>query len=133
MIEKTEPTPKHGFWSSLWAAARLRCPRCHRGKVFRGAFAMNDPCPLCGLIFQREEGYFLGSMYVSYVLSSALLGAFFLIGTLLLPGWSSLAVALVALIPFLPFIPAVFRYSRVFWIYFERSVDPNDASAGAYE
>jgi uncharacterized protein (DUF983 family) len=117
----------------LWAALRLRCPRCRTGRLFRGPLTMNDPCPVCGLLFQREEGYFLGSMYVSYVLSSALLGTFFLAGTLLLPGWSSLSVALLALVPFLPLVPAVFRYSRVFWIYLERAVDPNDASAGAYE
>ena len=37
--------------------------------MFRGVFAMNDPCPVCGLLFKREEGTFLGAMYVSYVLS----------------------------------------------------------------
>ena len=136
-MARSTATPATGrlrrFLSALWSALRLRCPRCRTGRMFRGPVTMNDPCPVCGLIFQREEGYFLGAMYVSYVLSSALLGAFFLIGTLLLPGWSSLAVALLTLPPFLPFVPAVFRYSRVFWIYFERSVDPNDASAGAYE
>jgi hypothetical protein len=94
---------------------------------------MNDPCPVCGLVFQREEGYFLGAMYVSYVLSGALLGAFFLIGTYLLPNWSSLAVALLVLVPYLPFMPAVFRYSRTIWIYFENAADPNNASAGPYE
>jgi hypothetical protein len=95
--------------------------------------AMNDPCPNCGLIFQREEGYFLGAMYFSYVLSAVLLTAFYFTASALLPDWNSSAVALVALIPYLPFVPAVFRYSRVLWIYLDRTTDAGDVSAGPYE
>jgi hypothetical protein len=94
---------------------------------------MNDPCPVCGLIFQREEGYFLGSMYVSYLLSSVLLIAFYFALAALLPGWSGITVAFLALIPYLPLVPLVFRYSRVIWIHFERSGAPSDVSAGPYE
>ena len=54
----------------LSAIVRQRCPRCWKGRMFRGGLSMNDPCPECGLIFQREEGYFLGAMYVSYGISS---------------------------------------------------------------
>ena len=52
---------------------------------------------------------------------------------ILLPGWDTIALAVVALLPFLPLIPAVFRYSRVTWIYFDRAVCPSDLSAGPYE
>jgi len=27
---------------------------------------MNDRCPACDLKFEREQGYFLGAMYISY-------------------------------------------------------------------
>jgi hypothetical protein len=101
--------------------------------MFRGPFTMNDPCPVCGLVFQREEGYFLGAMYVSYVLSSVLLLTFFFIAAALLSGWNSILIALIVLVPYLPFVPAVFRYSRVVWIYFERSGTPDHLSAGPYE
>jgi hypothetical protein len=94
---------------------------------------MNDPCPVCGLIFQREEGYFLGSMYTSYILSCGLLTIFYSLAVVLLPGWDSILLAAVAMLPFLPFLPAVFRYSRVLWIYFDRAVCPTDLSAGAFE
>jgi len=121
-------------WSSwYWAMLRQRCPRCRTGRMFRGAFTMNDPCPVCGLIFQREEGYFLGSMYTSYILSCGLLTVFYVIAAALMPGWNSILIALAAMLPFLPLLPAVFRYSRVTWIYFERAVCPSDISAGPYE
>ena len=33
----------------------------------------------------------------------------------------------------MPLIPAVFRYSRIGWIYFERAGCPSDISATVYE
>jgi hypothetical protein len=96
--------------------------------MFRGHFAMNDPCPVCGLLFEREQGYFLGAMYVSYGLSAALLIPFYLVLTALLPGWNSVVIALLAEVPYLPFIPAVFRYSRVLWTYYDRYLWPEDDS-----
>ena len=52
------------------ARLRQRCPRCFRGRIFRGLFALNDPCPVYGELFRREEGTFLGPMYVSYGLGA---------------------------------------------------------------
>jgi uncharacterized protein (DUF983 family) len=122
-----------GFFGLLWAMLRLRCPRCRRGRMFRSSLVMNDPCPVCGMVFRREEGYFLGAMYCSYIIATVLLTAFYFGLAALLPGWSSIAVALLALVPYLPLIPAVFRYSRMLWIYFDRAGDPYSANAGAYE
>ena len=122
-----------GFFSGLWSALRLRCPRCRKGKMFRSLVIMNDPCPECGLVFQREEGYFLGAMYVSFVLSSFVLIASFLAFHLLLPEWNRNLLLILSFVPFVPLVPILFRYSRVLWIYVDRWVCPGDISAGPYE
>ncbi len=101
--------------------------------MFRGPFTMNDPCPKCGLLFQREEGYFLGAMYCSYILGVAILTPTFFLLSALLPHWTGIQVAALSLVPYLPLMPAVFRYSRVLWIWFDRTVDPTELGAGAYE
>jgi uncharacterized protein (DUF983 family) len=125
--------------SLRWLAAALgavlwqRCPRCWQGRMFRGTFAMNDPCPVCGLLFQREEGYFLGAMYFSTALSTVLVGAFYIGLSLLFPAWDGLVVAAVSLALYLPLTPAVFRWSRVLWVWFDRGVCPTDLDAGSYE
>jgi uncharacterized protein (DUF983 family) len=124
---------RRGLWQLMWAMLRARCPRCREGRMFRGSVTMNDPCPVCGLLFQREEGYFLGAMYFSYVLASVILTVFYFVLAALLPDLNGAVLVLVALIPFLPLVPAVFRYSRVLWVYFERAGSPLDDSAGAYE
>ena len=80
-------------------------------------------CPACGLVFGREEGYFTGAMIVSYMIGVPLLA----ILTVLVLWITSLRFELALLIAglyFLPFVPAVFRYSRVIWMHFDRLVDP---------
>jgi hypothetical protein len=86
---------------------------------------MNERCPRCTLRFQREPGYFLGAMYFSYFLSIPILGAAILIWHWLLPNWRwEFAIGLAA-VSYIAFMPAVFRYSRVLWIYFDRWVSPS--------
>jgi hypothetical protein len=94
---------------------------------------MNDPCPVCGLLFQREEGYFLGAMYFSYALATAILIPLYLASALLLPDQNSIVIALVATAAYLPFVPMVFRYSRALWIYVDRAVCGSETSAQSFE
>jgi uncharacterized protein (DUF983 family) len=112
---------------------RQRCPRCWKGKMFSGSVTMNDPCPVCGMLFQREEGYFLGAMYFSFLLSTVLMGSFYFTATLLFPRVDNVFLAFGAMALYLPLVPAVFRYSRVLWVWADRAAAPGDTSAGAYE
>src|SRR5262249_54898084 len=56
----------------LGRALRLRCPRCGRTRLFAGWFRMRDTCAACGLRYEREQGYFVGAIYVNYLLTAAL-------------------------------------------------------------
>lgn len=115
--------------SLLLALLRQRCPRCRQGKIFRGTFAMNDPCPVCGLVFEREQGYFFGAMYFSYALAVAILVPLLFFFQWLLPDWPGPLVVLMTMPPYLPLVPAVFRYARVLWIYFDRVGAPSSLTA----
>lgn len=105
----------------FWAMLRQRCPRCRTGRIFRGMISMNDPCPHCGLLFDREPGYFLGAMYISYGISVALLLPVFVAAIALLPDWNGYLVLLLVVAAYLPLVPAIFRYSRVLWVHFDRA------------
>jgi uncharacterized protein (DUF983 family) len=131
-------TPAQRGWvrrtlETAWAILMQRCPRCHKGRMFRGVFQMNDPCPVCNLLFQREEGYFLGAMYASYVLAGVVMAAIYFPLAAALRGYDGVPVSLIAVVLFLPLTPIIFRYSRTLWIYFERAGNPSDHSAGPYE
>jgi uncharacterized protein (DUF983 family) len=52
--------------SRLAALVQQRCPRCRHGAVFAGLFRMHAQCPVCGLVFAREQGSCTGAMSLSY-------------------------------------------------------------------
>jgi uncharacterized protein (DUF983 family) len=109
--------------SALQGILHHVCPRCRQGHIFRGWLAMHDTCPVCGLKFNREQGYYIGAMYVSYALSIPPVLALLLISWRL-AGWSFTAAVIGAFVAYLPFVPFTVRLSRVIWIYVDRAVDP---------
>jgi len=84
---------------------------------------MLECCPVCGLKFEREPGYFLGAMYVSYAVS---IPPVILLVLLIwkLTGRLSDASFAIAFVAYLPFVPLVARYARVVWMYLDQAFDP---------
>lgn len=103
-----------------------RCPRCRRGRIFRGQIKMHNVCTQCSFRFGREEGYYTGAMYASYFLSIGALTVIGLLVWLLLGKYlGQLPLMLIATALFLLFIPTIFRYSRIIWLYIDTAVDPS--------
>ena len=85
---------------------------------------MNTRCPVCELRFEREAGYFLGAMYISYGL--ALVVITILAGALwFMTGWWITKATIWGTLLFLPLAPAITYFSRVLWIYFDQTMDPD--------
>ena len=108
--------------NKLLAIIRLHCPRCAAGPIFASLFRMNRQCPVCGLEFEREQGYFVGAMYFSYAL--ALVEVLPVIVAMLLLGFGAAAIYLTSCLMLLVSAPFLFRYSRVLWIYLDQLIDP---------
>jgi uncharacterized protein (DUF983 family) len=108
---------------------RQRCPRCRSGKIFHSSVFLGFPkmyerCSACDLRFEREAGYFLGAMYISYGLALVLIT---LIAALLwvVTGWWITKDTIWAVALFLPLAPATTYFSRVLWIYLDQTFDPD--------
>ena len=56
----------------LGRGARLRCPCCGHGRLFRTTFRTYDRCLACGEDFEREPGQWFGVVYVNLGLSGIL-------------------------------------------------------------
>ena len=84
---------------------------------------MYERCEVCDLKFEREPGYFLGAMYVSYGLALATIA---IIAALLwsLTSWSIVKDIAWACVLFLPLAPWLTLFARVLWIYLDQTVDP---------
>ena len=122
----------HAKPSALVGILRQCCPRCRAGKIFRGSIFLRFPkmyerCEVCDLKFEREPGYFLGAMYVSYGLALTTIAA---IASLLwsVTSWSIVKDIAWACVLFLPLAPWLTLFARVLWIYLDQSIDPERRS-----
>jgi uncharacterized protein (DUF983 family) len=114
--------------STVLAILRQMCPRCRAARIFRksifaGFPRMQERCPNCGLKFEREQGYFLGAMYISYGLALITIVGLGLLLWASTP-WSLQKITLWAILLFLPLAPTLTLFSRVLWIYLDRAIDP---------
>ena len=105
------------------AILALRCPRCLEGRVWRAFLTMESACPVCGLVFEREPGYFTGAMVVSYALAVPILGAI-VIGLMALARLDAVAALVIGDVAYLALVPFIFRYSRVVWLHLDWRIDP---------
>ena len=90
---------------------------------------MHDRCPKCGASFEREEGFFLGSIYFNYGLTALVVAIAYpvLLFTQSVPApWlmgGTLAFAI--LFPLL-----FFRYARSLWLGMDQFLDPRPGEIG---
>jgi uncharacterized protein (DUF983 family) len=46
---------------------RKKCPQCGKGELFARWAKLAERCPACGLVYRRESGSMIGSMYLSAI------------------------------------------------------------------
>ena len=85
---------------------------------------MFERCPVCHLRYEREPGYFLGAMYISYALALPVVAS--IAGILwAITGWWITKATVWAVLLFLPLVPAITFLARVLWIYLDQTFDPD--------
>ena len=84
---------------------------------------MRKECPHCGLHYEREPGFFLGSIYFNYGLTALLVAIVYpvLLFNQILPEARLLlgAFCFVVIFPML-----FFRHARALWLGFDQWYDP---------
>lgn len=107
----------------LHSGLRLKCPRCGAGRLYRKPFQMNEHCPRCVLKFEREQGYFIGAIYINYAATVAIA----IPGFFLLDAFAGLSIdqQLTLWVPFAILFPlAFFHHARSFWLVFDYFFNP---------
>lgn len=90
----------------IFSILRLRCPKCGKGKLPAGLFKTAKSCSVCGLVFEKEAGYFAGAIYPLYGMSGFLGGsvAFIAIFFLDFSIWGSVAWGAAAVVLASPYL-----------------------------
>lgn len=100
-----------------------KCPKCGKAHVFekkKHIFqlpVMKKNCDVCGYRFDREPGYFLGAMYLSYALAVFQAIVTFLIFYFLFPEVPVLYVAFAIVGVIFLFSMKNYKLSRVMYIH----------------
>lgn len=114
-----------GFQTLVWRSLRLRCPVCGVGKLFAGPFKMHADCSACGTKFEREAGFFLGSIYFNYGLTALVVAIAYPV--LLFSKTASEKTLLLSALAFTLLFPTWFhRYARALWLGFDQFMDPRN-------
>lgn len=93
---------------------------------------MNPRCGHCGLKYEREPGYFLGSIYVNYILTAILCSFMYIFGRFRLHMGNHL---LLAVLPgFCVIFPIlIFRHARAWWLAMDLSFDYTDLDPESHD
>ena len=83
---------------------------------------MHTHCPVCGVKYERETGYFLNSMFIGY--TAGFLG---LTPTAVLLYFLDVSIpvfSIVIILEALILTPLIFRYARIIWMHADQMLDP---------
>lgn len=113
-----DQAPPSSVGQAFSRGIRLRCPLCGEGRLFRGFIQMRKNCPECSFQFARAPGYFLGSTYINYGVTTLLTTWTYI--TLRFGLQMSKSVLIPVLATFCVIFPVVFfRYARSLWLSFD--------------
>lgn len=113
----------------IFRGLRLRCPICGQGALFQNLFRMNRNCRHCGVSFTREPGFFLGSIYINYGLTSLIVAVTYPI--LLFNKIATQTQLLTASLAFVAVFPILlFPFARSLWLAFDQCYDPRPGEVG---
>ena len=114
------------FLAGLGRALTRRCPYCGNPAIYSNYLTLRERCPTCGVVFEREEGYFLGGYAINMIVAEFLalgLALVLILNTGLRHAdviWQVLvAVLLATVIPIL-----FFPYSRGVWMALDLTFHP---------
>lgn len=112
--------------SRLAALFQARCPHCREAKLFRRFLTMHEHCPVCGIRFERETGYFLMAIFIAYfILFIGFLPVLIYLFTHPLPLWT---ISLITFGGLGILAPLGFYLSRILWLHLDEWLHPHGGS-----
>jgi hypothetical protein len=119
---KTQPD-KHLKGNLFMNIICEKCPHCAGEKVFlkrKKLFelpVMKERCEVCGYKYDREPGYFLGAMYLSYGLAVLQGIITFLICHFFFPAMATIWIPISIMVVIMLFSFRNYRLSRILYIH----------------
>jgi uncharacterized protein (DUF983 family) len=110
-----------------------RCPRCGgHGAWFTGWFRRLDRCPTCGYRYEREEGFMVGAITVSTILTFGVILVVLVVGMILSYPDIATVPILIACVAAAVVVPIVaFPITHTLWAAIDLAMHPLTANEAA--
>jgi uncharacterized protein (DUF983 family) len=100
---------------------------CGRGKLFKGWFQTRHHCEHCEFVFERDPGFFLGSTYINYGLTTVISTGTFVVSRFVLDLPARWLIP--ALATFCVIFPLIcFPFARSLWLALDAFLDRTGAA-----
>jgi uncharacterized protein (DUF983 family) len=100
---------------TLGRCLKLQCPACGRASIVERPFQLKHRCTECGVIFKREEGFFVGAIMANVIATEVvILIVYFL--ALLLTSLDEQNMLTVLFVVGVTFPLAFYHHSWSFWL-----------------
>ena len=114
-----------GIGRTLLRGLLRHCPHCGGGHLFDRWFTLQERCPRCGMRFERQEGFMLGSMAINTIVTFLSVAAVVTVAMIAtwpdVPMWPVMGLGAVAAIA----VPAVFwPFAVTIWAAAELTMRP---------
>ena len=125
-MPETEIPYRPAFRAAIGRGLRLQCPRCGGGRLYRKLYRMNRACPVCGLGYYRESGYYVGAMMINYGITALIVLVAYLVSRMMpvmwhaSPEWKIPVWMCAAIVISLLLVPV----TRGLWLAFDYWVEP---------
>src|SRR5947208_7628389 len=100
---------------TLWRCLKLQCPVCGRAPIVERPFNLKHRCTACGVIFKREEGFFVGAIMANVVATEVLILLVYF-ASLLLTNFDERIILTILFVIGVTFPLAFYHHSWSLWL-----------------
>ncbi len=107
--------------STMLRCLRLKCPVCGHSSIIQSPFKIKHHCPMCGALYQREEGFFVGALTINVITTELIILALYLTTMLILSNYQLILIIL--FVAGLLFPIAFYHHSWSIWLSLDHLVE----------
>lgn len=112
--------PKIGV--TIWRALKLQCPACGRATLVARPFNLKHRCDACGVIFKREEGFFVGAIMANVVATEFFIVMIYL-ACIMLTNLNERVLLTILFVAGITFPLAFYHHAWAFWLALDHLIE----------
>jgi len=113
----------------LWRSLKLQCPVCGKASIVKRAFSLKHYCDACGVIFKREEGFFVGAIMANVILTEFFILDIYFV-CLLINNLSDRVMLTILFVVAVTFPLAFYHHAWALWLAMDHLIEGLSREAG---